>query len=673
MVALSAMAHAGATIVIINNNAPGVGFNDPTAATPVGGNSGTTIGAQRLIAFQFAADIWGAALDSTVEIRIQAQFIALSCSANAATLGSAGTAQILRDFPNAEFPSTWYPVALANKRAGSDQRPASNDVNANFNSNIGTPGCFENSGWYYGLDTNHPANRVNLVAVVLHELAHGLGFQQFADTSTGEQNDNLSDVYGRHLFDVTQNRFWYEMTNAQRVQSAINTNNVVWTGAAVAAAAPTVLAGTPTLQITAPPAVAGPYTIGTAAFGPPLSSTVISGNLLLALDASDVVGPSTTDGCTAITNAGALAGKIAVVDRGDCLFVEKAKNVQDAGAIALVVVNNVAGSTPPGMAGDDPTVTISTVSVTQAEGNAIKAQLAVPATVSGFLTLNLNKLAGADSQGRMLLYTPNPLEPGSSIAHWDTSAFPNQLMEPNASDDLTHSVKAPQDLTLALMRDIGWTANAAGSFSPNAVAFGERLMGHGSFSHNVSFSNSGGALLTIASVVVSGSGAFSRTHDCPGGLAPAASCTVTVVYNPSAATLQSATLTITTNAPGSPHTVALTGTGLADLAFSLTRPRRPLRNASSGNTFDLTITPGGGFTGAVSLSCVGEDASVSCSVQPRTVTIANAPVSVAVVVKVAGRSQRLRRLPVTETRVIKVTAVVGGIPRTVELPVQIER
>ena len=61
---------ATATITIFNTNAPGVGFNDPTPAVPVGGNTGTTVGAQRLIAFQRAADIWGALLDCSVEIRV---------------------------------------------------------------------------------------------------------------------------------------------------------------------------------------------------------------------------------------------------------------------------------------------------------------------------------------------------------------------------------------------------------------------------------------------------------------------------------------------------------------------------------------------------------------------------------------------------------------------------
>src|ERR1043165_3859597 len=72
---------AQATITIVNTNAPGVGFNDPPPAAPVGGNTGTTLGQQRLIAFQYAASVWGSKLKSNVEIKIQASFQPLTCTA----------------------------------------------------------------------------------------------------------------------------------------------------------------------------------------------------------------------------------------------------------------------------------------------------------------------------------------------------------------------------------------------------------------------------------------------------------------------------------------------------------------------------------------------------------------------------------------------------------------
>src|SRR6185503_18061399 len=102
----SGAASAAATIVIVNGNAPGVGFNDPTPVAPVGGNTGTTLGQQRLIAFQHAAAIWSARLDSNVPIRIQAQFVPLGTN----VLGSAGPLGVARDFPGAPLPNTWYHI-----------------------------------------------------------------------------------------------------------------------------------------------------------------------------------------------------------------------------------------------------------------------------------------------------------------------------------------------------------------------------------------------------------------------------------------------------------------------------------------------------------------------------------------------------------------------------------
>src|SRR5437870_889424 len=69
----SPVAHA-ATFTVINNDGAGEGFNDPTPVAPIGGNIGATLGTQRLIAFQRAADIWGALLSSAVTIRVNATF-----------------------------------------------------------------------------------------------------------------------------------------------------------------------------------------------------------------------------------------------------------------------------------------------------------------------------------------------------------------------------------------------------------------------------------------------------------------------------------------------------------------------------------------------------------------------------------------------------------------------
>jgi hypothetical protein len=135
---------AGGSIdfTIINTDAVGVGFNDPTPATPVGGNTGTTIGQQRLIAFQFAANIWGTFVASNVTIQVSASFAPLACSSTSAILGSAGPFTFFRDFTGAPVAATWYAVALANALHGSDLDPSNPDVTAQFNGAIGTTCSF---------------------------------------------------------------------------------------------------------------------------------------------------------------------------------------------------------------------------------------------------------------------------------------------------------------------------------------------------------------------------------------------------------------------------------------------------------------------------------------------------------------------------------------------------
>jgi len=98
---------ASATITIINLDSAGNGLNDPTPLSPAGGNPGTTIGEQRFNAMQYAANLWGAVLNSTVVIRVGASFQALTCSSNSAVLGQAGAASVHRDFAGAPVANTW--------------------------------------------------------------------------------------------------------------------------------------------------------------------------------------------------------------------------------------------------------------------------------------------------------------------------------------------------------------------------------------------------------------------------------------------------------------------------------------------------------------------------------------------------------------------------------------
>ena len=357
------------------------------------------------------------------------------------------------------MPDTWYHTALANKLAKRDltitaSKPTGEEqITARFNSKLGTTGCLE-AGWYYGFDAKH-GNKVDLITVYLHEFGHGLGFSTLVNKESGELFNRKPDIYSRFIFDNTMNLRWDQMSDDQRAVSTINSGHVVWDGPNVMREAPKFLGPRTILNVTSPAAIAGIYEVGLAAFGPDFTEAGIAGTVVQAIDPADPLPPpdvpSTTDGCSAFSNASAINGKIALIDRGNCTFVIKVKNAQNAGAKAVIIVENKPEvKTPDGLGGSDDTITIPAVRIITADGNKIKEHLA--AGVSAIIRLDPQALAGLDTQGRVRLNAPDPVVGGSSISHWDPIAFPNLLMEPSISGDLGHGV----DLTLAHFMDIGW-------------------------------------------------------------------------------------------------------------------------------------------------------------------------------------------------------------------------
>jgi hypothetical protein len=154
-------------------------------------------------------------------------------------------------------------------------------------------------------------------------------------------------------------------------------------------------------------------------------------------------------------NAASIAGKIAVMDRSaTCAMPNQAANAQANGAIGAIIINNAAGPAPP-LRGAAPTVTIPVASLSQTDGNALKAALGGGVTAT--LSLDPVKLAGVDNVGRVLMFAPNPGQPGSSVSHWDVSAYPNLLMEPSINPDLDEL-----DMTFHNFFDIGWFPQLAG-------------------------------------------------------------------------------------------------------------------------------------------------------------------------------------------------------------------
>lgn len=438
--ALSATAMA-AEVIPVNFDDPGEGYNDPTPVAPVGGNPGTTRGQQRWIVAQFAADLWGSVLQSDVPIFVGAQFNPLGPN----VLGSAGASFVFDDFAPGIVPNTWYSSALADAIAGVDLNPGFTDIGSQYSSDF---------TFYYGLDGQTPAGQVNFLDVAMHEFGHGLGFQNFENEAAGTFLQGQQDIYSVFTYDNTQAKFWTAMTIPERQASALNYGKVVFTGASAVAGAGLILDDRTAFRATAPASLAGEYEYGTAGFGAPVSPANFTGTVIIATDAADAAGPSTTDGCSPISNAAAVAGKIALMDRGTCGFIVKVKNAQNAGAIGAIIADNAPGTPPPGLGGADPTITIPSIRITLPDGNAFKA--AMPGVQVTFV-VDPTKLQGADDAGRPRLFMPNPVQGGSSGSHYDTATSPNTLMEPSINATLLSTYNI--DITPNLLKDTGWTLN----------------------------------------------------------------------------------------------------------------------------------------------------------------------------------------------------------------------
>lgn len=109
------------------------------------------------------------------------------------------------------------------------------------------------------------------------------------------------------------------------------------------------------------------YTFDVAAFGAQVFDVT-----------GTVVAAAPNNGCATLTNPIEINGKIALIDRGSCTFTTKVKNAQDAGATAVLIANNTTGA-PPGLGGTDATITIGTLSLSQADGATIRGNLPVTA------------------------------------------------------------------------------------------------------------------------------------------------------------------------------------------------------------------------------------------------------------------------------------------------------
>jgi Zn-dependent metalloprotease len=186
-----------------------------------------------------------------------------------------------------------------------------------------------------------------------------------------------------------------------------------------------------TLAVNSPAAIAGSYPAGFAQFGPALTPGGLTGDVVLVDDGVGNATPPTgaagnlsvMDGCeTPFVNAAAVAGRIAMMYRGTCGFAVKAKNAQLNGAIGVIIANHAAGGNGfINMAGVDPTITIPSLSVGNANGELIRAQLG--GTVNA--TLRVGAGNPIDTSYRWLIGEESAAFGGAIRDMWNPTCYGN--------------------------------------------------------------------------------------------------------------------------------------------------------------------------------------------------------------------------------------------------------
>ena len=186
----------------------------PTSATFQVTYNGFSAFPSAQAAFQYAVDVWSSQLNSSVPIKVVANWSSLGgCGSGCTILGSAGPYTFYRDFPNAPQAGTFYPKALANSLAGYNINSGTEEIDASFNQDY--------ASWYFGTDGNVPAGKVDFASVVLHELGHGLGFSGSMRVSSGSGSWGL----GNPLYPTTYDRFTVNGSNQSLINTALFPNN----------------------------------------------------------------------------------------------------------------------------------------------------------------------------------------------------------------------------------------------------------------------------------------------------------------------------------------------------------------------------------------------------------------------------------------------------------------
>jgi Pro-kumamolisin, activation domain/Abnormal spindle-like microcephaly-assoc'd, ASPM-SPD-2-Hydin len=346
-----------------------------------------------------------------------------------------------------------------------------------------------------------------------------------------------------------------------------------------------------------------------------------------------------------------------------------ATGYDDATGLGTVNVTNLVNGWP------STTTTTTTVSLSStglmfsstADGSTSAAQtVTITNTGTGAVTLTSETLTGTNASS----YVISANTCTSSLASNANCAVSIEF-KPTATGTLTASLSvadnatgSPQTVPLTGTGSASTAPNV--SLAPTSLMFASQTVGTASASQAITLSNTGNAALSITSISITGTNSsdFTETNTCGTSVAQSATCTITVVFQPTAAGNRTASISIADNAAGNPQTASLTGTAAPAPAGSFTLSSNPgsisVAAGASGST-TLTVTPSNGFNQPVSFACTGLPSEATCSFSPTTVTPNGAAATTTVTIAATGSASAANHLPSSPDQRSHLMLGLGGL------------
>jgi len=273
----------------------------------------------------------------------------------------------------------------------------------------------------------------------------------------------------------------------------------------------------------------------------------------------------------AVTSGGTCANGSSLAVAASCTYALTFTPAAAGARNAAFAISSNAGTTNVSLAGSGTSTPQPVIALNQnalAFGSRVVGASgttqSITLTNSGQAALALSSLAVSGAQAADFVLS-GTCTAGASVAVGAncslTVAFvPGAIGARSASVVIVSN--ASNGTATAALSGTGTVAPApVATLAPTTLAFGNVTVGS-SVARPISLTNTGNAAMTITSIAANGSG-YTASHNCPASLATAASCTVTLTLTPSAAGAASGQLLVTSNAPGSPHSVAVTGAGVS--------------------------------------------------------------------------------------------------------------